>query len=229
VPDVTPDDEAIQPTSAAALVGVGDPIRRGENNFWDGLPTQLENGTSGCLFARATSTVARTRTIDAWNDSPQTDSVAVRGIANAPSGVTTGVVGVCRSNTPGGVGVRGFSSAGSGVNGDSDTGIGVRGFASANSGNTVGVWGTCASPGGVSVLADNTAPQPGLAVHVRSGDLAVGEPANPWFRVTSTAPQNGETALLVRRNVNGVLSTQRVSVGPANSGGNGFRALRVPN
>jgi hypothetical protein len=226
VRDVLPDHEAIPPTSAAALVGVGEPIRRGETNFWTGLPTQLENGTSGCIFASATSTAATTHAIDAFNDSPQTNSVGVRGVASATVGETIGVEGVSRSI--GGVGVRGFSSL-IGVSGYTNTGVGVRGFASAGSGQTVGVLGTCASPEGVGVLADNTAPQPGLAVHVRTGDLAVGEPANPWFRVTSTDPQNGQTALLVRRNVNGVLSTQRVSVGPANSGGNGFRVLRVPN
>lgn len=40
---------------------------------------------------------------------------------------------------------------------------------------------------------------------------------------------NGETALLVRRNVAGVFSLERVSMGVADSGGAGFKLLRVPN
>lgn len=38
-----------------------------------------------------------------------------------------------------------------------------------------------------------------------------------------------ETGLLVRRNVGGTLSFQRVSMGAADSGGAGFKLLRVPN
>jgi hypothetical protein len=38
-----------------------------------------------------------------------------------------------------------------------------------------------------------------------------------------------ETCLLIRRNVAGVFSTQRVSMGAADSGGAGFKLLRVPN
>jgi hypothetical protein len=122
----------------------GDPVLQGQSNIWDGLPTELENRSSGALFARASTTSIRTRTIDAWNDSPESQTVAVRGIALATFGVITGVEGICRSNS--GVGVRGFCDAGSGVRGDSTTGIGVRGFASADTGGAVGVLGTCASP-----------------------------------------------------------------------------------
>lgn len=44
-----------------------------------------------------------------------------------------------------------------------------------------------------------------------------------------SAPADGETALLVRRNVGGGFSTQRVSMGTVDSGGTGFKVLRVPN
>lgn len=40
---------------------------------------------------------------------------------------------------------------------------------------------------------------------------------------------DGETALLVRRNVAGTCSIQRVTVGASDSAGQGFRVLRVPN
>ncbi|MFQ5789727.1 MAG: hypothetical protein ACE5JI_04545 [Acidobacteriota bacterium] len=42
-------------------------------------------------------------------------------------------------------------------------------------------------------------------------------------------PADTETALLIRRNVGGVFTLQRVSMGAANSGGAGFKLLRVPN
>ncbi|MEM4497783.1 MAG: hypothetical protein QW692_03035 [Nitrososphaerota archaeon] len=40
---------------------------------------------------------------------------------------------------------------------------------------------------------------------------------------------DGETALLIRRNVGGTYSVVRVSMGPPDSGGTGYRVLRVPN
>ena len=42
-------------------------------------------------------------------------------------------------------------------------------------------------------------------------------------------PTDGQVAMLVQRNVGGVISTQQVSMGVADSGGAGFRLLRVPN
>ena len=38
-----------------------------------------------------------------------------------------------------------------------------------------------------------------------------------------------ETSLWIRRNVGGTFTLQRVTMGPADSGGTGFRVLRVPN
>jgi hypothetical protein len=40
---------------------------------------------------------------------------------------------------------------------------------------------------------------------------------------------DGETALLLRRNVGGVFSLVRISMGAPDSGGTGYRILRVPN
>jgi hypothetical protein len=40
---------------------------------------------------------------------------------------------------------------------------------------------------------------------------------------------SGETALLLRRNIGGVFSLARVTMGAPDSGGVGFRVLRVPN
>lgn len=45
----------------------------------------------------------------------------------------------------------------------------------------------------------------------------------------SSAIADTETALLVRRNVGGAFSLQRVSMGAADSGGSGFKVLRVAN
>ncbi len=42
-------------------------------------------------------------------------------------------------------------------------------------------------------------------------------------------PTDGQVAMVVQRNVGGVVTTQQVSMGGADSGGAGFRLLRVPN
>jgi hypothetical protein len=47
--------------------------------------------------------------------------------------------------------------------------------------------------------------------------------------LTVEEPADGETALLLRRNVGGTLTLQRVSMGAADSAGTGFKVLRVPN
>src|SRR5690349_3821613 len=43
------------------------------------------------------------------------------------------------------------------------------------------------------------------------------------------APADGEVGLLIRRNVGGTLTTEQVSMGDPNSGGTGYKLLRVPN
>ena len=40
---------------------------------------------------------------------------------------------------------------------------------------------------------------------------------------------NDATALLIRRNLSGTLTLQRVTMGGVDSGGTGYRVLRVPN
>lgn len=47
--------------------------------------------------------------------------------------------------------------------------------------------------------------------------------------VADASVADGSTALLVRRNVGGTYSLQQVSMGAADSGGAGFKVLRVPN
>lgn len=48
------------------------------------------------------------------------------------------------------------------------------------------------------------------------------------LQVRATAA-DGETALLVSRNIGGIYTLQRVSMGAADSGGTGFKVLRIPN
>lgn len=52
--------------------------------------------------------------------------------------------------------------------------------------------------------------------------------ANDLARIHSTIA-DGETALLIRRNVGGTETLQRVSMGAADSGGTGYKVLRVAN
>ena len=47
--------------------------------------------------------------------------------------------------------------------------------------------------------------------------------------VAFVTPADGETILYVKRNVGGTITQQRVSMGAADSGGVGFKLLRVPN
>lgn len=58
--------------------------------------------------------------------------------------------------------------------------------------------------------------------------LATGGSEVESVRATGTVA-DGETAMLVRRNVGGTYSLQRVSMGAADSGGTGYKVLRVPN
>ena len=153
-------------------------------------------------------------------------SAGVYGIATHLNGSGYGVRGVAIGHDGTGVDGVAVGAAGTGVSGRSDSATGVRG-----SGKVAGVWGTvpAGAQSGVGVLADNI--EGGVALRAR-GDVEVRVPGNPAttsFRVDVTDPPAGQTAILVRRNVGGTLSLQRVSVGAANSGGTGFRVLRVPN
>lgn len=53
--------------------------------------------------------------------------------------------------------------------------------------------------------------------------------ANLMQILASSGITDGNTALMIRRNVGGTLSVQQVSMGAADSGGTGFKVLRVPN
>ncbi|MEM4498067.1 MAG: hypothetical protein QW692_04485 [Nitrososphaerota archaeon] len=65
----------------------------------------------------------------------------------------------------------------------------------------------------------STAPTSEIAFQIAGVDLAM----------LRDAIADGETALLIRRNVGGTYSVVRVSMGPPDSGGTGYRVLRVPN
>ena len=49
------------------------------------------------------------------------------------------------------------------------------------------------------------------------------------FPAAVSPPIDGQVALLVQRNIGGVITTQQVTMGEADSGGAGFRLLHVPN
>jgi hypothetical protein len=79
------------------------------------------------------------------------------------------------------------------------------------------------SSGGAGVISSTS--------HATKGTITLGTAATPYAQVSETdaAIADTETALLVRRNVGGTLSLQRVSMGIVDSGGSGFKLLRVPN
>jgi len=82
--------------------------------------------------------------------------------------------------------------------------------------------GTVASPS-LTIAADNDT---GL-FQAAGNTLSIAIAAEEGMRISD--PASGETALLIRRNVGGVFSLERVSMGAADSGGAGFKLLRVPN
>jgi hypothetical protein len=169
-------------------------------------------------------------------------SAGVRGIAENPGGFTYGVVGrsnsrngtgvLGRADTPGGqaAGVRGLCLSEDGI-GVAGRGLGRFGIGVQGIGRETGMLAACERPGGTGLIA---ACSRGVALRTR-GTLEAGPSiASPSFRVDAADPAQDETAILVKRNVNGALSLQRVTVGPPGSGGGGtgpagFRVLRVPN
>ena len=66
-------------------------------------------------------------------------------------------------------------------------------------------------------------------VNIQSNTAQLDLYANAVLNLELAPPADGETALLVRRNVGGAYSLQRVSMGAADSGGVGYKVLRVPN
>lgn len=91
-------------------------------------------------------------------------------------------------------------------------------------------------------LADARTPPQVLRSVIHTGLLG-DDYGNPDFLVSIKGPDgsgsveafglkdgaSGETSMLVTRNLSGVFTMQRVSMGAVDSGGAGFRALRVPN
>lgn len=67
-----------------------------------------------------------------------------------------------------------------------------------------------------------------LAYNATDGAIEAVLGGNSSLQVAATLADT-ETALLVRRNVGGTYSLQRVSMGAADSAGSGFKVLRVPN
>lgn len=51
----------------------------------------------------------------------------------------------------------------------------------------------------------------------------------PAFRITQEVPTDGKTGILVSRNVGGTVTTQEVTMGATDSGGAGYKVLRVAN
>lgn len=75
-------------------------------------------------------------------------------------------------------------------------------------------------PDAVRIFPDPTVANPTLTIQIHAAH-------DPALRVQEAA--DGDTALLVRRNVAGVFSLEQVSMGVPGSGGVGFKLLRVPN
>jgi hypothetical protein len=230
VGDSIADQDSALSDTPVALAPVS--VLLNENNVGTALSTNIESPGPRAFLGRCTATNFRTRGVQGETWSDRAGSAGVRGVATSMGGSPSGVEGIAIATD--GVGVRGEATADTGsprgVVGSVRAGAGVLGIASKNTGITVGVWGSVVSAEGVGVLADGD----GVALRARGstsleGMLEVGTPTQRSFTVDTANPANGQTAILVLRNVNGTLSLQRVTMGAANSGGAGFRALRVPN
>jgi len=86
----------------------------------------------------------------------------------------------------------------------------------------LGVGGTALNPA-LSFIGD-----PDTGVYLPAADT-LGLSAGGLSMAEFSDPADTETALLIRRNVAGVFTTERVSMGDPDSGGLGFKLLRVPN
>jgi hypothetical protein len=69
----------------------------------------------------------------------------------------------------------------------------------------------------------------GTVVNIQTSGTQFDHYVNGTVHYELAAPGDGETALLLRRNVGGSYSLQRVSMGADDSGGTGYKVLRVPN
>jgi hypothetical protein len=230
VGDSIADEDAALSAAPAALAPV--PVLLEENNVGTGDSTNIESPGPRAFLGRCTATNFRTRGVQGETFSDRAGSAGVRGVATSATGNPSGVEGITVAADGAGVHGRATANTGNpkGVLGDVGRGVGVLGIASDTTGITVGVWGSVVSPAGIGVIADSD----GLALLARGstsleGTLEVGSPTQRSFTVDPANPASGQTAILVLRNVGGTLSLQRVTMGAANSGGQGFRVLRVPN
>jgi hypothetical protein len=215
-------------TSIVSFASGGRPTFRGENTSQQGGAYGVEGRTSSLqpsssgVHGVATQTNGNANGVHGLAQGSGGDGVF--GEATNPNANANGVHGQARG--PGGNGVFGEAP------GQYATGVwglarGERGTGVSGTGGFAGVWGAADTTSGYGVLADSAGPGVALLargeaqVEANNGDLA--------FRVDATDPAVGQTAILVRRNVGGTFSLQRVSVGAPNSGGTGFRVLRVPN
>jgi hypothetical protein len=205
-------------TARASHLG---PVQLGHRNEVDpGEITSIVSSGPRVAFRVAnTSRVRPTRGILGETWSPRVGSAGVRGVATALGQFAAGS-GVHGASLGGsGTGVLGEGhKRGTGVVGRSrDDGIGVMGTST----NGLGVY---ASGGGSALRAVGNV--------TMTGPLEIGHPGfggpvlPPVLRVDPFPPTTGDTALLLGRNFG---PPQRVSVGAPDSGGPGFRALRVPN
>jgi hypothetical protein len=236
---VNRDSTAEKESALSAVSGATPPrpVLLNEYNVADtALSTSIESPGARAFLARSTLTDFQSRGIQGETWSDREGSAGLYGVATSTTGNGAGVLGITLAPEGEGVVGRAIADTGTptGVVGMADhVGVGVFGTVSGSPGVTVGVWGSVVSPAGVGVLADNDG---GQALRARGstsleGKLEVGPPAPALrsFTVDSANLTNGQTAILVLRNVNGALSVQRVTMGAANSGGAGFRVLRVPN
>lgn len=79
--------------------------------------------------------------------------------------------------------------------------------------------------GGIANCANIT----GTMVNIQTSGTQFDHYVNGTVHSELAAPADGETALLLRRNVGGSHTLQRVSMGADDSGGTGYKVLRVPN
>jgi hypothetical protein len=205
-------------------MAAGDPVRLSQNNVSGTASTQIESAGDNAFRAFCTASNARTRGVWGETASPRARSSGVFGLANSSSGSPSGVRGI--STASDGVGVIGEAQ----VNTPTDPN---------QQQNCAGVKGTCTSAAGVGIQAENT----GGGRALEAGSPALTELGAQLQRellalAVESDPSEfdeGESAIqvlvkLTKSGVQGgVLHLRRVKVGGRNSGGQGFRILRVDN
>jgi hypothetical protein len=201
--------------SEANVDAAGNPVILGRINVSD-LNTTIETNqnrvelsTGRAVFlAYSEKTDERTRGVVGQTLSPVQRSAGVLGVATSSEGNPSGIHGASAAND--GAGVLGEATADTPADPNQQQ-------------NCAGVKGTSRSAKGVGVQAENV-----------GGGLAfkAGSPGQNTFTVESDSANfsNQQTAIMVLVKLSGGnLSLKRVQVGGANSGGQGYRMLRVVN